>query len=166
MRFLIKLILPLLAWSAMAQQVLVLGDDPGSWTSVFGAVGVTANQSANLPPASVEKQIEAGAFLMLQGSSEYAERLGIRPSGKRVPARSMVDVHQPKLPIVWEQTLELPVFELPKQARVFARERWTGAPLLAGWTAGKGAVLWAAATPGKKGYERFPMFCKPHRTSG
>ncbi len=65
-------------------------------------------------------------------------------------------MHAPKLRIVWEKPLELPVFEMPKEARVFARERWLGAPLMAGFRRGAGAVLWVAAPPGPQGYERFP----------
>ena len=67
------------------------------------------------------------------------------------------DVHDPKLPIVWEQALEMPRFAVPANARVFARERWEGAPLLAGFRRGAGAVLWVALPPGARGYERFPF---------
>ena len=35
-------------------------------------------------------------------------------------------------------------------------ERWQGAPLMAGFKRAKGAVLWIAASPGPRGYERFP----------
>src|SRR5437899_536886 len=41
-------------------------------------------------------------------------------------------------------------------AEVFARERWSGAPMIAGLRRGSGAVLWVAAGPGERGYERFP----------
>ena len=37
-----------------------------------------------------------------------------------------------------------------------ARERWQQAPLMAGLRRGAGAVLWVAASPGARGYERFP----------
>src|SRR5581483_11108291 len=67
-----------------------------------------------------------------------------------------VDVHRPGLPIVWQTGLELPVYELPAGARVFARERWSGAPVMAGLRSGAGAVLWVAVPPGESGYERFP----------
>ena len=50
----------------------------------------------------------------------------------------------------------MPRFAMPPEARVFARERWTGAPVLAGYRRGAGAVLWVAASPGEHGYERFP----------
>jgi hypothetical protein len=73
-----------------------------------------------------------------------------------VVVRSIVDQRAPSLPIVWEKALELPVFKVPKNARLFAVERWRQAPLMAGLQRGKGAVLWLAANPGKQGYERFP----------
>ena len=63
----------------------------------------------------------------------------------------------PKLQIVWEKSLELPVFEIPKEAQVFAAERWQAVPLMAGFKRPKGAVLWIAAPPGSPhGYERLP----------
>ena len=73
---------------------------------------------------------------------------------------------RPSFRIVWEKAVEMPVFEVPAvknpadespgTARVFARERWQHAPLMAGFRRGKGAVLWIAASPGQHGYERFP----------
>jgi hypothetical protein len=73
-----------------------------------------------------------------------------------VPVGSIVDARRPKLPIIWKTTLEIPRFAIPEEARVFAKERWTGAPVLAGYRHGAGAVLWVAASPGQQGYERFP----------
>jgi hypothetical protein len=81
---------------------------------------------------------------------------GFRRGKENVRVNSLTDVHLPKLPIVWETGLELPVFDLPAGAQVFARERWTGAPMTAGMRRGAGAVLWVAVPPGEKGYERFP----------
>ncbi|MGH9558694.1 MAG: hypothetical protein ACRD30_05590, partial [Bryobacteraceae bacterium] len=49
-----------------------------------------------------------------------------------------------------------PVFQIPQQARIFAREKWENAPLIAGFKRGAGAVLWIAAPPGPHGYDRFP----------
>ena len=46
--------------------------------------------------------------------------------------------------------------EMPAGVMVFTRERWTGAPMTAGLRRGAGAVLWIAAPPGERGYERFP----------
>ena len=49
-----------------------------------------------------------------------------------------------------------PCSRFPESAQVFARERWTGAPMTAGLKRGAGAVLWVAAPPGERGHERFP----------
>jgi hypothetical protein len=57
---------------------------------------------------------------------------------------------------VWEKGLDLPRFDLPAAARIFTRERWTDAPMVAGLRRGTGAVLWVAVPPGEHGYERFP----------
>ncbi len=58
--------------------------------------------------------------------------------------------------IVLEQALELSRWNVPAAATVFTAERWTGAPIVAGYRSGKGAVLWSAFGPGRIGYERFP----------
>jgi len=92
----------------------------------------------------------------VEGESSLAEMFGFRRGKDNVRVSSLVDVHLPKLPIIWEKGLELPIFELPEGARVFARERWTGAPMVAGFRRGAGAVLWLEVPPGEHGYERFP----------
>jgi hypothetical protein len=45
---------------------------------------------------------------------------------------------------------------VPSGVTVFAKERWTGAPVVAGFRLGAGAVLWVGVQPGETGYERFP----------
>lgn len=93
------------------------------------------------------------------GDSPEARTYGFIPSAKSVTVRSLIEARNPKLQIVWEEPLELPVFEMPRGARVFTRERWTGAPLAAGLpgsVASEGKpVLWTAASPGARGFERF-----------
>jgi hypothetical protein len=93
---------------------------------------------------------------MLEGESPLAESFGFHGGKERVSVGSIVDTRRPKLPIVWQKALEIPRFTMPDGARVFATERWTGAPVLAGFERGAGAVLWVAASPGEQGYERFP----------
>ena len=92
----------------------------------------------------------------MEGDSPAARSFGFRATDQRVAVRSIEDLSAPKLEIVWEQAADLPVFELPSDARVFARERHQGAPVLAGIRRGQGAVLWLATSPGERGYERFP----------
>ncbi|MCU1235623.1 MAG: hypothetical protein JWP63_3590, partial [Candidatus Solibacter sp.] len=102
-------------------------------------------------------RVERGAILILEGESSLADSFGFRRSTQEaVKVRGLIDVHRPNLAIIWEKGLELPVYQLPEGARVFARERWTGAPLTAGFKRGAGAVLWVAVPPGERGHERFP----------
>ena len=146
----------------------VLGNQQESWPAVLSSIGliptaldtagvVVAPRAANAPAVEWTARIERGTILILEGDSPLAAAFGFRPSTKpHVMARSVEDVHAPKLRIVWEQPLELAGFEIPEDALVFARERWQGAPLIAGFRRGAGAVLWIAAPLGAHGYERFP----------
>jgi len=146
----------------------VLSEDPGAWPVILSSIGLQA-RPAGLSrvfvarpgaPASAEwsGRVSAGAILILEGESSLAEFFGFRrsPDPDNVKVTSLTDVHRPTLPIVWEKGLELPRYDIPAASRVFVRERWTGAPLLAGFRRGSGAVLWLAVPPGERGYERFP----------
>ncbi|HYL38073.1 MAG TPA: hypothetical protein VEV17_19305 [Bryobacteraceae bacterium] len=143
------------------------GDDPGSWPQILSSIGLTraSGGPANLfivpsvAPGSAGQwmqRIGQGGIVVIQGASELAGALGIKPTEKRVVIRSIVDQRAPKLPIIWEPAAETPVFEVPKEARVLASERWEGAPVMAAIHRGAGAVLWIATSPGQEGYERFP----------
>lgn len=111
----------------------------GSWPRLL--------ESAGLAPGEVE---------VVTGASEQALRLGFRDTGARVMVRSVVDSIDPSLEIVWQTAVETPVFAMPPGATVFTRERWTGAPLAAGWRAGGRVLFWTAVGLGERGYERFP----------
>src|SRR5688572_17425468 len=154
MRFLISLLL--LGAGLQAQTVLLLTDESGAWPAIFDAMAMSVSQASDIPPSVAREQVQNGAIGIVEGASASAETFGIRAGTKRVVVRSIVDERAPKLGIVWEKAQELPVFELPAEAQVFARERWTGAPMMAGLRRGKGAVLWLAIKPGVRGYERFP----------
>jgi hypothetical protein len=143
----------------------VLGDEAGSWPAVLSSIGlvegadgvVVAPAGTKVPAEEWAARVEQGTVLVLEGESPLAAAFGFRVSQKpQVVASSVEDVHAPKLRIVWEKPLTLPVFEIPADAKLFARERWSGAPLIAGFRKGTGAVLWVAAPPGAHGYDRFP----------
>jgi hypothetical protein len=176
MRFRAKFTLVLIGWSACLPAAAVAaatfhyhiaGDDPGPWPQIFSSIGIAraAGGPANLfvvrnvAPGSVPQwiqRIEQGGIVVLEGQGELAAALGIAPGKQRVVIRSIVDQHAPKLPIVWESPLEIPVFNVPKDASVLAAERWEHAPVTLVLRRGSGAVLWIAVSPGKEGYERFP----------
>jgi hypothetical protein len=122
-----------------------------------GIIVIPSNSKSPAPDWS-------GRILILEGDSPLAASLGFRATSANLPVRAVEDVHAPKLDIVWEHELTIPRFETPPSAQIFARERHTGAPLIAGTRRGTGAVLWLAAPPGDptgnppiaRGYERFP----------
>jgi hypothetical protein len=146
----------------------VLSDDPGAWPAILSSIGLQPQPAALArvfvartgAAASAEwpARVDSGAILILEGESSLADLFGFRrsPSPDHVKVVSLTDIHNPTLRIVWEKGLELPRFDLPDGARVFARERWSGAPMTAGFRRGAGAVLWIAVPPGERGYERFP----------
>ena len=140
----------------------VVGGDPGSWPAILSSIGLTPGDRGVVvaldgsAPSDWAARVEAGTILILEGDSPLAASFGFHPSQARVSVSSVEDLRTPKLRIVWEHALDLPVFEIPADARVFSRERGQGAPLMAGMRRGKGAVLWVAAPPGPHGYERFP----------
>jgi hypothetical protein len=145
----------------------IAGDDPGPWPQIFSSVGIARADGGpanlfvvrNVAPGSVPQwiqRIEQGGIVVVEGEGELAAALGITPSTQRVTVRSIVDRHAPKLEIVWESPIEIPVFNVPKDASVLATERWDHAPVMVALHRGMGAVLWIATPPGKEGYERFP----------
>jgi hypothetical protein len=175
MRLLISLAslaLLLLAPAARAASLpyfCVLSDDQGGWPFILASVGFMPQTAANARifvlrsgsagSAEWAARVEGGAYLILEGESTTADSFGFRrakDAKDKVRVGSLEDVHLPKLPIVWEKGLDLPRYEVPANAKIFAKERWTGAPMLAGFRRGSGGVLWLAAPPGERGYERFP----------
>jgi hypothetical protein len=116
----------------------VLSDDAGAWPAILSSIGLQRQPAAlsrvfvarSGSPASAEwnGRVEKGSILILEGESSLADMFGFRRGDSNVKTGSLTDVHQPTLPIVWEKGLELPVFDLPAGARVFARERWSGRP--------------------------------------
>ncbi len=153
---------------AQAGTFTVIGNPAagGAWPLILSSGGhlpgpaPAADIFVALPgtPAAADwrARVEGGAVLVLEGSSPLAASLGFRPKTETVQAVHVDDENNPAIPIIWERKLEIPVYELPRQAHVFAREHWSKAPLTAGMKIGAGAVLWLAASPGKNGYERFP----------
>jgi hypothetical protein len=144
----------------------VLADEPGSWPAIFSSIGFQRQPPASAhifvtrsaAPASAEwfGRVERGAFLVLEADSSLAAMFGFERGKTNARITSLTDARRPTLAIVWEKPLELPVYTMPPDAQVFARDRWTGAPLMAGFRRGAGAVLWVAISPGERGHERFP----------
>lgn len=140
---------------------------PGPWPAILASAGHARSlESAaadiyvappNAPASPDWKQrIQAGAVVILQGASPLASAFGFTPTSATLSAVHIVDEHNSALVIVWDKPVSIPRYDIPADAHVFARERWSGAPVVAGYRLGAGAILWVAASPGDSGYERFP----------
>jgi hypothetical protein len=139
----------------------VTGENRATWAGVLGSLGLVEGPADRASvevagPGTHDARVPPGGILILEGESPLASSYGFRATPNRVMVRGVEDLRAPQLAIVWEEAADLPVFEVPKQARVFARERWLHAPLMAGIRGSENAVLWIAAPPGARGYERFP----------
>ena len=171
MRLLISTLLLVLPCSAATLTFHVAGDDPGGWSAILSSIGLqsAAHAEVEVIPAGVAttdsaaatekdwtQRVERGTILILEGASPLVASFGFRPGTQHVSVRSVEDLRAPQLRIIWEQSSDLPVFEMSKEVRVFTRERWSKAPLVAGFRRGAGAVLWVAIAPGPRGYDRFP----------
>jgi len=142
--------------------------EAGAWNHILGSFGLqpappgearvrVVRTNNSLPARDARAFLAGGGFLILEGDSPLARGFGILPGEQKpVPVRNVIDSFRSKLGIVWEQPVDVSRFSLPADARVFARERWEGIPLVAGWKEGRGAVLWLATDPGERGYERYP----------
>jgi len=158
--------------------------DGGSWPAILQSIGfepgstdarlVVARDREQVSDAWT-KRVEAGVILIIEGGSELGESFGFRRTPESVRVTTVTDTHNPGLPILWQKSLDVPRFAVPAEAIVFARERWSGAPLEAGFRRGRGAVFWTAVSPGDRGYERFPYVLQalidlgletPYRSSG
>ena len=141
----------------------VMGDDAKPWNYIFASVGVSAatDEAASILVTGREAKTGLAHFanskiLILQGDSPLARQLGIIPGTETVSIRRIVDSHAPDLPIIWAESPTSPVFTVPEDFQVFAKERWKNAPVTAGMKTTHGAILWLATSPGAEGTERYP----------
>ena len=103
------------------------------------------------------QRVERGTILILEGASPLAASFGFRAGTQRVSVQSVEDLRAPQLRIIWEQAAEVPVFEIPQTARVFARERHEKAPLGGRIPPRLGRGPVGCHLPGPHGYDRFPV---------
>lgn len=141
MRLPISCISLIAAGVGLSAQPLVVDAPPAAgWAEALNSIGVHAGA-----PAGLER------LTILTGASG-----GVQATEERITVRRIVDARRPDLEIYWDRPEQISRFVLPPQAKVFATERWSGAPVLAGWREGDCAFLWAASDPGPRGFERYP----------
>lgn len=109
------------------------------WIEILGSVGLQSEQAA-----------------ILIGDSKASREFGIRSNSDKIQVKRIVDSHRPQLEIYWDRPVMITRFEMPTDAKIFAWERWTNAPVLAGFVRDGRPVLWLASDPGQRGFERYP----------
>ncbi len=101
-------------------------------------------------------QLAQHRIVLVIGTGAAAEAIGIHAKSETVAVRQIVDARAPKMQIIWEQPVSVPAVDIPGDFTIFAKEKWKGAPVLAGKKSESGAVLWMATDPGPSGIERYP----------
>ena len=166
-----RLLISLIVFSATAQARLAgyafAGPSIAPWEEILTSIGLSEGSLENAAvvitppnsPASLKwlAQIESGTVLVLVGDSPLARSFGFERVGRIAKLTTLLDSHQPDLPLILQSSLDITESSMPKTAQVFTRERWTHVPVVAGVSRGKGGVLWLASDPGLHGYERFPF---------
>lgn len=152
---------------ALAAQTFEAPQAETGWRRLLKAYGLAA-ATQNLPEVLVldgqtkldgrlfEARVEDGLVLILRGHSGVAKQFGVEAGSGAVVVQQIRDVTRPELPLIWEKEEKLLETKLNASWTVYASERWTQAPVLAGRKLGKGAVLWTATSIGLSGYEKFP----------
>jgi len=159
-------VLLVLPCSAATLTFHIAGDDPGGWPAILSSIGLqnasvkgdveVIPSGAAATEADWISRVEHGTILILEGASPLAASFGFRATTQHISVQSVEDLRAPQLRIIWEKAAEVPIFDTPPTARIFARERHEKAPLVAGFRRGAGAVLWIATGSGPHGYDRFP----------
>jgi len=106
--------------------------------------------------AAIAARVEGGALLITEGDSPLARALGIGFESREVEVTQVEDAMYPTVAIIWEQSAKIHPPVLPAGAKVLAKDKWSGIPLMALFSRSKGRVLFLATA--LEGYARFPYF--------
>lgn len=133
------------------------GEDAAAWTRILSAVNFSPAAEKSAAVAACNTSVAGDpAVVVLTGDSPQSRALGFTREARTASVRNVVDAHAPELKIVWRESVTVPVMRTPEGATVFVREKWTGAPLVAGLVREGRRHLWLAAGPGEQGFERYP----------
>lgn len=136
------------------------GTEAGPWTKILGSVGIseggTMSSAITISAKEDAPSLAEDQIVIVEGNSPAAKALGFTPKSETVAIRQICDIHAPKMHIIWEHPLTLPIEQLPPDYKIFASEKWKNVPVLAGKRTKNGAVLWLASDPGPNGIDRYP----------
>ncbi len=148
--------------TAQAATFAVQAVDLRPWERIFGAVGMAAGKASEAKIIVVNANtpydvggLKPGQILIVEGAGPLAKLAGMT-LGETLAIRQIRDEHSPQTEIIWERAESAPRATAANGMEVFARERWSGAPVMAGKKQGQAGILWIATSPGQDGTERYP----------
>jgi hypothetical protein len=133
----------------------VQATDPARWATVFGSVGLKRStddatirvigtggggKATDLAKLDLLK-LAADHIVILEGAVPGLAQLGIKPRTDQISIRQIRDVHAPNTQIIWGEMVLCNGVDLTNDYQVFARDRWSGQPVLAGKKTRQGAIL-------------------------
>ncbi len=138
--------------------------DSASWSKILGSVGISESKLQTPAPIVIAgdtatENVSALAedhFLVLIGTGAAAAKFGITSGSDHLSIRQICDTHAPNMQIIWEQPASVEKTHVPDSFQIFATEKWSKSPVLAGKKTAHGAILWLATQPGPSGIERYP----------
>jgi hypothetical protein len=153
----------LVSSAGQAATFAVQAANPQPWERIFNSVGIKPAKAfeATVVVASANSPydvagLKPGHILIIEGEGPLTTQLGITMEADSIDVRQIRDEHSPRTEIIWEKTETVRRTTAGPGVEVFARERWSGAPVIAGKSQGRSAVLWVATSPGEDGTERYP----------
>lgn len=135
------------------------------WSQVLNTLGFAQDaaspdllvvRAGEAVPEALADKVRAGLAVILEANPQALSALGVN-SRRAGATRRELDPRSPQTAIVWEAEAQLIAAELPPNAKIHSRDRWTDVPLMASWRMGSGRVLWLAAPLPGNGYGRFPF---------
>ncbi len=152
-------------FAADAQTFELDGAAPG-WGAVLRSLGQVAAQPGKAQtvwlggkesPQTAQSLLDSGTQIIIEGFSPLSAHFGIDATDATVSIRQIRDLASPELPIVWESEEQILRSQLSDAWQVRAKDRWSGAPVLAICRFTRGSILWTATSIGQSGYERYPF---------
>src|SRR5713101_6832803 len=109
--------------------LLLAGAHATPWQNIAASIGVAPSRILVITPGQsgptdALARTEAGEYLILEGESPLATMIGFRAGIRKMTIHSIVDARAPMLSIIWQRAEEVQRFDIPKEATVFATERW------------------------------------------
>ena len=131
---------------AQGQQIQV--EEPRRWQPILESL-------------SLEAVTGPAARTIIIGNDPRAELAGIRASGQKITVASLVDEQDPELEILWQEPIEVPIYELPAGAQAHLGEtQWCTASRF-----GRRPAV-ASNRAGRAGLRALSLFGASHRRSG